>query len=601
MTKVDLSAFSKRIMLWLVVVMACVNASAQYKMHVAGVDKDSSFIHSRFALQSEFKTRAQCIEYINRITELLKSKGYPNASVDSIVQDSSRALIYLYTGEAFLGGRIKTDSIDQKVLEGIGWNKRESGGHAMNFKQLESLKQRILEYLEDNGYPFARVELDSAQLTNENFSGTLRVNKGPLYKIDSIRNLGPARISSTFLQHYLSIPNGSIYKKERLQTVSKKIGDLPFLVEQRPWDLTLLGTGSVLNLYLVPKKSSQINVLVGFLPSNDQLNNKLLVTGEANVNLRNALGGGESIGLNWQQIQPKSPRLNILFQQPYLFNSPFGVNFNFDLLKKDSSYVNINLLLGVQYAVSSNYVASVYVQSFSTNLLTVDTFRIKNSRRLPPEADLRSVNLGVNLEWFNTDYRFNPRKGSDITVNASAGTKKVRKNNVVVQLHDSFDPDYNFNSLYDTVQLKSYQFRIKLAAAHYFRLTRSSTLKTALSGGWFQSPNIFRNELFQIGGYKLMRGFDEESIFASQYGVGTVEYRYLLGQNSFLFAFADVGWAKNNAASRNLSNTFIGAGLGMAFETKAGIFNISYASGKRDDTKFNLRQSKIHIGYVNYF
>ena len=98
-----------------------------------------------------------------------------------------------------------------------------------------------------------------------------------------------------------------------------------------------------------------------------------------------------------------------------------------------------------------------------------------------------------------------------------------------------------------------------------------------------------------------MRGFDEESIFASQYGVGTVEYRYLLGQNSFLFAFADLGWAKNKALSRNISNTFIGAGLGMAFETKAGIFNISYASGKRDDTKFNLRQSKIHIGYVNYF
>ncbi|WP_315820083.1 hypothetical protein [Paraflavitalea speifideaquila] len=45
----------------------------------------------------------------------------------------------------------------------------------------------------------------------------------------------------------------------------------------------------------------------------------------------------------------------------------------------------------------------------------------------------------------------------------------------------------------------------------------------------------------------------------------------------------------------------MGLGLGMAFETKAGIFNISYAAGKRDDAKFNLRQAKIHFGYVNYF
>lgn len=585
-----------------VICMLSLHGFSQYRLKISTIDKDSSFVQTKIGLQTDFNTRAQCLEYIFKMPELLKAKGYPNASVDSLVHDSSTAAIHLYIGDAFGGAQIKTDSVNDRILNGIGWSKKRAGAHSMSFKQFESLKERILEYLENNGYPFARVKLDSVQLTNENLSGILKVEEGPLYKIDSIRNLGTARISSTFLQHHLNILNGSIYKKEKLQSVSKKITDLTFLAEQQPWNLTLLGTGTVLNVYLAPKKSSQINVLVGFLPSNEQLaNNKLLVTGEANVNLKNALGGGETIGLNWQQIQVKSPRLNVLFQQPYLFNSPFGVNFNFDLFKKDSSYVNINLLFGVQYALSSNYIASVFVQNFSTNLLTVDTLSVKNTRRLPQEADLRSTNVGINLEWFNTDYRFNPRTGNDVNLNASVGTKKIRKNNVIVKLHDSFNPSYDFNALYDTVKLKSYQFRIKFVGAHYFRLSRASTLKTGLSAGWYQSPNVFRNELFQIGGYKLLRGFDEESIFASQYGVGTLEYRYLIGQNSFLFAFADGGWARNDALSRKKSNTFIGAGLGMAFETKAGIFNISYASGKRDDTKFNLRQSKIHIGYVNYF
>jgi len=123
----------------------------------------------------------------------------------------------------------------------------------------------------------------------------------------------------------------------------------------------------------------------------------------------------------------------------------------------------------------------------------------------------------------------------------------------------------------------------------------------ALSGGWFQSPNVFRNELFQIGGYKLLRGFDEESIFCSAYGVASAEYRYLLSRNSYLFSFVDFGIANNNSQQAKTNNNFLGAGLGMAFETKAGIFNISYAAGKRDDQKFNLRQSKINLGYVNYF
>ena len=83
--------------------------------------------------------------------------------------------------------------------------------------------------------------------------------------------------------------------------------------------------------------------------------------------------------------------------------------------------------------------------------------------------------------------------------------------------------------------------------------------------------------------------------------MGTLEYRYLIGRNSYLFYFIDAGWAANRAQFANYSNTYWGTGLGMAFETKAGIFNLSYAVGKRDDTKFNMRQSKIHLGYVNYF
>jgi hemolysin activation/secretion protein len=63
----------------------------------------------------------------------------------------------------------------------------------------------------------------------------------------------------------------------------------------------------------------------------------------------------------------------------------------------------------------------------------------------------------------------------------------------------------------------------------------------------------------------------------------------------------DFGWVNNAQQSVRKKNTFIGSGLGLAFETKAGIFNISYAAGKRDDAKFDLRQSKIHLGYVNYF
>ena len=82
----------------------------------------------------------------------------------------------------------------------------------------------------------------------------------------------------------------------------------------------------------------------------------------------------------------------------------------------------------------------------------------------------------------------------------------------------------------------------------------------------------------------------------------SAEYRYLVGLNSYLFAFTDIGFVKNKYQSVNTSNQFIGAGVGIFFETKAGLLNVSYAVGKRDDVAFNIREaSKLHFGYINYF
>ncbi len=575
-------------------------AAAQYQLRIQHADEGTAAKLTSLRLNTSFANKSLCEQYVNKLPALLLTKGYPNASIDSVRFDTSSAFCQLYVGEPLRHFSLTGDSLSKPFLHLATLSR--TNRKVADPVQLETIRQNILNNLENNGYPFASVSLDSISFSADTMFASVKVDKGPLYKIDSIRNMGTASISPGYLQQYLGIKNGSIYKKEKLQMVSPRLREVAFLKETQPWNMSLLGTGSVLNVYLEPKKSSEVNVLIGLLPANQQLEgNKMLVTGEANINLRNALGGGETIGLNWQQIQVKSPRLNILFQQPYLFGSPFGMNFNFDLFKKDSSFVNIGLLLGASYAMSASQTGSVFIQRLNTNLLSVDTFRIKSSRRLPSEADVSSVNVGITYDIFTTDNRFNPRRGSELSVTSSAGTRNIRKNNVIVKLYDSGNPEFDFNSLYDTFQLQSYQFRLRVKAAKYFPLSKASTLKTAINGGWFNSPNVFRNELFQIGGYKLLRGFDEESIFASAFAVATAEYRYLIGQNSFLAAFVDYGMSENRSVTVNSSNSFIGAGLGMAFETRAGIFNITYAAGKRDDQKFNLRQSKIHLGYVNYF
>jgi len=579
--------------------------SAQYQLKYIPVDKDSSFLFKTLGLQESFANRLLCTQYIGDLDSLLRAKGYPTASIDSIWADSASATVKLFIGDAYKLTQINTSTADKKILAQAGWNEKSILNKTFNAANLERLKENLLAYFEETGYPFAKVQFDSLHFENEQVSIALKIDKGPHYKIDSLRVFGNAKINNIFLQRYLDIKEGSYYQKSKLQNINKRLLELPYLTEKKSWDMTMLGEGSILNLYLEPKKSSQINLLVGFLPATQITNNsydvvrtKLLFTGEATVNLKNALGNGELIGLDWQQLQQKSPKLNLQYQQPYLFGSPFGISTSFDLYKKDSSYLNLNFQAGVQYALSANQTGKVFIQILGTNLLNVDTAAVKITRRLPDAIDVKSVNIGIDYTINKTNYRLNPRRGYEFQVTAAAGTRSIKKNAGIVKLTS---PDFSYASLYDTIKLKTYQFSVKTAVAKYLPLGRQSTLKAAFNGGWLQSPSIFRNELFQIGGYRLMRGFDEESIFASQYAVTTAEYRYLVGLNSFFFVFADGGWAQNKSVSVQTNNTYLGVGLGMAFETKAGIFNISYANGKRNDLKFDLRQSKIHIGYLNYF
>ncbi len=582
------------------------SAQDPYSLYLHGADKDSATIVSATGLQTEFISRIACADYINKLPGYLRSKGYVTASIDSLRFDSTSARIVLFLGEPYRWVQLDAKNVELSVLDAIGWGGKMFVGKPVDFTQVQIWEEAILHHLENSGYPFARVYLDSLQIVEGKVSAQLNVTKGPLYRIDSIRVYGNARISNRYLQQYLDILNGSPYHKEKLLSIQKKIRELTYVEEEKPADLTMLGTGSVLNMYLKQKKSSQVNILIGVLPNNNQLvSKKLLLTGEGNLHLKNVLGAGETIGFNFEALQVKSQRLNLIFQYPYLFKSALGLDFLFDIFRKDSSFVNVNIQLGAQYILSSNQSGKIFIQKIQTivNQGGVNSPLVIQSRRLPDVVDVNAVSIGLDYEFNNTDYRLNPKKGSELRIITSVGTKKLKKNNEIVDLKDLNDPAFDFDRLYDTVKLKTYQFRVRAMVEKYFPLGKQSTLKTALQTGIFQSGNIFRNELFQIGGYRLLRGFDEESQYLSQFAIGTIEYRllYIVGQNSFFYVLADGGWGQNNSQRKKLNYTYFGTGLGLAFETKAGIFNLAWAIGKRNDTEFNLRQSKIHFGFVNYF
>ncbi len=547
---------------------------------------------------SNFTDKNATEQYIYGIPTQLQILGYPLASVDSVWVKDSVMHAMVYAGKQYELLTLTPVDIDDKALIEIGFKEKQWKNKSLSAPRLLQMQNKLLTYYANNGYPFAQVYLDSIVMNNETMSAQLKVNKSLLYPIDSIRVQGKANIHPAFLQRYLDIPNGSPYNQAKIEQVDKKLNELPFFALVQPTDVTMLGSGAVLNVYVNNKRSSQTSFLIGVLPDSKR-EGKLMITGDVMLDLKNLLGRGENILLKWQQLQRNSPRLNLGFRMPYVLQSRFGIDLSFNLYKKDANYLQINGQAGLVYISSAAKTGKLIMQWQKTGLLVgaVDTLKVIQQRKLPDIMDVSAVNVGIQYDFSKTDYKFNPRKGWEGGMQTTIGIKKVLPNSDILSIKD---PTFDYNALYDSVKGKSYQLRAQLHAAHYFSIGKQTTLKWGIHSGLYLSKHIFRNDIFQIGGFNLMRGFDEESIFTDRFLVNSIEFRLLTGMNSYLFLFSDAGWTANKVV--NVNNQFISGGLGLVLETKLGLVNVSYAVGKRNDVPFSLREgSKLHFGYSNFF
>jgi hemolysin activation/secretion protein len=243
--------------------------------------------------------------------------------------------------------------------------------------------------------------------------------------------------------------------------------------------------------------------------------------------------------------------------------------------------------VGLQYLFNGLNNIKVFYRQRNSNLLS--TAALSGVSVLPNYADISTYAYGLGIFYEKLDYKFNPRRGISINASGSAGNRQIKKNN---KLSDA---------LYNNIQLRSTQYQAEGNISFYLPLRKFSTIKIATQGGSILSPQLFKNELYRIGGFRTLRGFDEQSIFASSYAIGTLEYRFLFEQNSALILFADGAWYENNSQGTYIHDTPYSIGAGVSFETKAGIFQMNYAIGSQFGNPFDLRTGKINFGVVNTF
>ncbi|HRH65190.1 MAG TPA: BamA/TamA family outer membrane protein [Bacteroidia bacterium] len=536
--------------------------------------------------QKNFRDTSAVRKALQNALLTLHGNGFLAASIDSMNINGNEYSAWLYMGEFYEWASLSKGNVDDALFNGSGYRTKIFEAKPFRYQQIRNIQEKILENCENSGYPFASIRMDSISIVTNSVSGKLFLEKNKLVTIDSVILRGKATIAPVYIYSYIGIRPGDIYDESRVSRISNRLRELPFVTENRPNRVVFTNKETKLELFLENKRASQFDGVIGLLPD-DLKPGKFTLTGEAHLKLQNSLRRGEIIELNWKQLPGKTQNLKIHGLYPFLLNTPLGVDANLALYKKDSTYVDITRNLGIQYSFTGNNFLKAFVNDKESDLQS--TRGLENMTVLPPYADITTLAYGLTFHFERLDYRLNPRKGILLEATGSTGTRTIRKNSAIKPV------------LYDSLPLQTTNYSAEVSLDYYFSLGGRHVLNTGTISAYLYNPEIFTNELFRIGGLKSLRGFDEESVYASAFSIGKLEYRYLLEQNSFLFAFFNAAWYENKNRTGYITDTPFGFGAGIDFETKIGIMSVSYALGKQFDNPVYFRTGKIHFGIVNYF
>jgi outer membrane protein assembly factor BamA len=443
--------------------------------------------------------------------------------------------------------------------------------------------KNLSDYLQESGYIFSEVSLDSLLIDNEEISASLKVNTGKQYMVNEIENIGNLKISDGFIQSYFGIKNGEVFSYKKFKKISRKTLDLPFALENSAPQLVLNDSLVSIKLNLSDARVNSFNGIIGVMPNNSQ-DDRLLITGDARILLNNSLGRGEMLFLEWRRLQVRTQSLKLETMYPYLLGTNFGIDGQIDFFRRDTTFQNFRRGLGVRYNFSGNKFLRIFYEVYSSESITRDL-----SGGVPEFFDTRTQFYGFAVFLEQLDYRFNPRKGYIINQKSSFGTKIIPESQLNAFLIDQNIPEKSLSMNFSADLMLFLPISSRMVFHHSWRLAT------------IQNNYIFRNEVHRIGGFNSLRGFDEESIFASSYAISNVELRLLLEERSFLFAFVNGAFYEQKLVGSYSRDLPYGFGAGISLGTPVGILSVAYAVGARDGQGPEFRAAKIHFGFTNTF
>jgi len=438
--------------------------------------------------------------------------------------------------------------------------------YQIKINQLEGFLTKTSEDIANKGYPFNKVQLiDIKSYDQVNLYATVNIELNQKRKTDKIIVKGYENFPKTFTKHYLRYSTKDDFNFEEIKKKGEEIQKLGFVRQVKDPEVLFKKDSTITYLYLEKVKNNSFDGFIGFATNEE--NRKLDINGYMDIRLNNSLNYGEQININYKSTNDSDRFLKTNIIAPYIFNTPFALELNLDLTKKDSAYTKDKQSVGISYLINNKHNVSFHISSLnSTSSLEIANELIK-------------------------DYKSNFKK-------IKYDFKKVNFNDKLIPIKFLTSVEYSSGNRKDNSG--TYNQNIYLVRAfNNFNVTEKSIIYINVESFLLNSNNYYLNEMLLFGGINSIRGFEENSIATNKMFLINSEFRFKLNNDIYINSIIDSAYYEN--IIENNSINIYGVGFGLNINTKSGVFRINYANGIRKGQDIDLKLSKIHLSFSNIF
>ena len=542
------------------------STAQELQLKVVGNDSIETNLINSIGYPKTFENFETLQTEVTLLKELLYRRGYIETQILQISQKPPLITTKIALGPKYESIRLYADKSLFEFLELKGVkNLKSNPFYLIEFTELEPLLNSLTKFLSAKSYPFASVVLKAiTPIGKSKLRADLVVETKQSRQLQSVKIKGYEKFPRSFIKHFLDIKTNTLFDLKAIQSKTKALDQLPFSKQIRPAEVLFTKDTTRVYLYLEKIKNNRFDGFLGF--GSDETTGSLELNGYLNLNLTNNLNFGESFRVNYRSDENDLKTFETQLTLPYLFKTPIGSELELNIFKKDSTFTTSEQAANVFYQLSPKQKVFLGIRATQSNALT-------------PENTTET--LDYQTSTYELKYTYQKRTAQNpLFPLTSALELRISKANR------------------KTTDTQTNQLLYLLKASKIFTLNQKNSFYLRLQAQGIDSGTYLQNELVRFGGINSIRGFEENSINATNFGVLATEYRYQLSPNLYIHSIIDAAYFKTPILS---DQKLYGFGFGFGLLTESGLLKFNLANGQAENQNFRFSDSKIQLSLTATF